>query len=225
MFGRRKTPVQPLPQPPIDSDGKRRVFGEAIFAGEHGEFLRKIGMSPDDPSNIIPSADDFDRQVQESLARQEERRRAIEADLLARHGHNVIRPFFVLAEPVYNGMLGQWLIRVMKLLPYDEWNVVYLPNDAATQAVMGGLPMHPRQSVGPIDELMVKQIGEFYDLHREAKQKTDARVAEVGIQQAMPVIDRYVAYTDQTRERVLAHVAKVRPMIVELIADVQRKAA
>ena len=57
------------------------------------------------------------------------------------HGHNAIRPFFVLSEPVYNSELGQWLIRLMNLMPYDDWNIVYLPMDRETQAAMGGLPL------------------------------------------------------------------------------------
>jgi hypothetical protein len=228
MFGRRKTPfagTPPLPTPPIDSDGKRRVFGEAIFAGPHGEMLRKLGFGLDDAANVLPEAADFDRMVKASLDRQELRRRGIEADLLARHGHNAIRPFFILSEPVFNGALGNWLIRSMKLLPYDDWNVVYLPLDHATQAAMGKLPMHPLQSIKPIDDLMVQQIGDFHRQYMAAKQKIDAHVTQVGFSAAAPAMEAFVAGVDALPAKILDHVAKVRPLIVELIADVQRKAA
>jgi hypothetical protein len=57
MFGKRKTPSQTsqsIPRPSIDSDGKRRVFGEAVFAGKHGDMLRALGFSVNDEANIIP---------------------------------------------------------------------------------------------------------------------------------------------------------------------------
>jgi hypothetical protein len=128
-----------------------------------------------------------------------------------------------LAEPVFNSQLGQWLIRSMNLLPYDDWNIVYLPLDRGTQAAMGGLPLHPRQSIGPIDELMCKQIGAFYGQYCDAKQKVDLYVEKVGFQAARDVVERFVTYVDAMPPRILDYVAKVRPMIIDLIADVQSK--
>jgi hypothetical protein len=229
MFGKRKAPSQnsqSIPQPSIDSDGKRRVFGEAVFAGKHGDMLRSLGLSPSDEANIIPDDAEFDRRIKQSLAQQDARRTEIEAELLRTHGHNAIRPFFILAEPVYNSQLGQWLIRLMKLLPYDDWNIVYLPLDRETQAAMGGgLPLHPCQSIGPIDELMREQIGAYFSQYQDAKRKVDSHVEEVGIQAAMAVVERFVAYVDNMPPRILDHVARIRPMIIELIADVQSKGA
>lgn len=223
-FGKRKAQNNlSMPLPPVDADGKRRVFGEAIFAGKHGDMLRALGFSPDDEANIIPDAAEVDRRIKQSLAQQDARRTEIEADLLRTHGHNAIRPFFVLAEPVFNGPLGPWLIQVMKLLPYDDWNIVYLPMDRETQAAMGGLPMHPRQSIGPIDELMCERIGGFRSQYEDAKRKVDAHVAKVGIVAATDVIGGFVAYTDNLSAQILAYVAEVRPMIVALIADLQSK--
>jgi hypothetical protein len=226
MFGKRTTPGARgvgRQEPPVDSDGKRRVFGEAVFAGKHGDMLKSLGFDIDDPANIIPDDAEIDRRIKESLAKQDARRTQIEANLLRTHGHNAIRPFFTLAEPVFNSQLGQWLIRLMNLLPYDDWNVVYLPLDRGTQAAMGGLPLHPRQSIGPIDELMCKQIGAFYGQYCDAKQKVDLHVEKVGFQAASDVVERFVTYVDAMPPRILDYVAKVRPMIIELIADVQSK--
>jgi hypothetical protein len=226
MFGKRVTPAASgagRQGPPIDSDGKRRVFGEAIFAGKHGDMLRTLGLGPDDPANIIPDDAEFDRRIKASLAKQDARRTQIEAELLRTHGHNSIRPFFILAEPVFNGPMGQWLIRLMNLLPYDDWNVVYLPLDRATQAAVGGLPLHPCQTIGPIDELMCKQIGVFHSQYWDAKQKVDQHVQKVGFNAASDAIAHFVAYVDSMPPRILAYVAEVRPMIIALIADVQNK--
>jgi len=228
MFGKRVTPTarSSTERYPIDSDGKRRVFGEAIvFDGKHGKFLRTLGIDINDPANIIPDDAEFDRRVKESLAKQDARRTQIETELLRTHGHNAIRPFFILAEPVFNGPLGPWLIRIMNLLPYDDWNIVYLPLDRATQAAMGGeLPLHPCQSIGPIDELMCQQLDGFQRQYWDAKQKVDQHVREVGPVAASDLIARFVAYVDAMPARILGHVAEVRPMIIALIADVQSKA-
>jgi hypothetical protein len=89
---------------------------------------------------------------------------------------------------------------------------------------MGGLPLHPRQSIGPIDELMCEQVGTFYSQYKDAKHKVDLHVREVGLSAAHDVVDRFVTYVDTMPPRILDHVARVRPMIIELIADVQRNA-
>jgi len=229
MFGKRVSPAAAQSasrkELPVDSDGKRRVFGEAVYAGKHGDMLRALGIDMNHPANVIPDAAEFDRRVKESLEKQDARRTQIETELLRKHGHNAIRPFFILAEPVFNGPLGQWLIRILNLLPYDDWNVVYLPLDRATQAAMGGgLPLHPCQSIGPIDELMCQQLDGFQRQYWDAKQKVDQHVKEVGPVAACDLIARFVAYVDAMPARILGHVAEVRPMIIALIADVQSKA-
>jgi len=227
MFGKRvSAPAQRavLPTPSVDSDGKRRVFGEDVFFDpKHGKFLSELGLGINDAANIIPDAAEFDRRVKDSLAKQDARRTQIEADLLRAHGHNKIRPFFVLSEPVYNGALGQWLIRIMNLLPYDDWNIVYLPMDRETQAAMQGAPLHPCQSIGPIDKLMCERIGGYHAQWLDGKQKVDQHVQKVGPVAASDVIAGFVAYTDAMPQRILDYVAEVRPMIVALIADVQSK--
>jgi hypothetical protein len=226
MFGWRNklVPSDPAIQTQVGSDGKRRVFGKDVFAGKHGDMLRSLGFGPNDEANIIPNDGEFGRRINMSLAKQDARRTQIEEDLFRTHGHKAIRPFFILAEPVFNSELGQWLIKLMNLMPYDDWNIVYLPMDRETQAAMGGLPLHPRQSIGPIDELMCEQVGTFYSQFKDAKRKVDLHVREVGLSAAVDVLGPFVTYVDTMPPRILDHVARVRPMIIELIADVQRKA-
>jgi hypothetical protein len=96
--------------------------------------------------------------------------------------------------------------------------------DRASQAAMGGLPLHPCQSIDPIDKLMCEQIGGFYRQFKEGKQKVDSHVREVGISAAHDVLDQFVTYVDHMPSRILDHIAIVRPKIIELIADVQSRA-
>lgn len=230
MFGRKglggstpppsAMPVPPFPQPRCDSDGRRRIFGEAIYE-THGDFLKLLGRDINDADNILPEEEDHARNTQQSLEQQEQRRRGIEADLLARHGVNAIRPFFILAEPVMNSNLGLWLMRVMNLQPYDEWNLVYLPTDAATARAMD-LPLHPGVSIKPIDELMVDRIGDFHARFTDGLGKANAAVHQGGDGMS-DVMERFLAYKDKMRRDLTDYVLSVKPMIVDLIADVQKK--
>jgi hypothetical protein len=72
---------------------------------------------------------------------------------------------------------------------------------------------------------MCEQIGAYFSQYQDAKRKVDAHVEEVGIQAAMDVIDRFVTYVHDMPPRILDHVARVRPMIIGLIAEVQSKSA
>ena len=201
-----------------DSDGKKRVIGEAAFE-THGDFLREIGFDINDPKNILPEPEDFDRKVKASLNRQDIRRQAIEADLLAKHGCNAIRPFFVLAEPVMNSKLGAWLIQVMDLMPYDDWNLVYLPTDQATADAMG-LPFHPGMSIKPIDDLMIERIGDFYARFEEGRRKVESLMGSDG---DIDTMEKFLAYKDNLRHIITKYVEDLKPKIIALIADVQSK--
>ncbi|MDJ0977332.1 MAG: hypothetical protein QNI87_02235 [Erythrobacter sp.] len=215
----RSAPRHPdFPQPSRDDDGKVRAIPKAVFEGEQGKFLRDLGFGPDDERNIIPQAEDFDRMVQESLSRQEERRCQLEASLLEKYGHNQIRPFFICGEGVLNTSFGNWLIRAMKLMPYDEWNTTYLPLDEATASAMG-LPLHPQQSIGPIDELILGKLRPIMDNVEVARGRSkEAMAGGYDPEKA----DQFLKYIDDQRENIVGFVEQVKPMIIELIAEVQQ---
>jgi hypothetical protein len=228
MFGKRNisSQIRPITSSyPIDSDGRRRIFGEKVFHGPHGNMLRELGFNLNDESNIIVDDAEFNRKISQSVENQEARRRIIEDDMLKKHGYNAIRPFFVLTDAVFSGPRGQWLIRGMKLLPYDEWNVIYLPLDRATQKAMGGdLPLHPCQSIGPIDELMQRRIETMFQDFLGAKKQIDAHVQKVGFSAAMDVLDKFVSHVDDMKVSIVDYVAGVKPLIVKSIAEVQNQA-
>jgi len=61
MFGKKhpdykekKRRVLP-PHPGPDADGVTRAMPNEIWDGAHGDFLREIGVTPDDASNIMPT--------------------------------------------------------------------------------------------------------------------------------------------------------------------------
>ena len=196
------------------------MFGRKGLFGNKAPETPVQGQAGGSPGNATPSGEIPARSVEDSLAQQEERRRLIEADLLQKHGTNAIRPFFVLSEPVYNSQLGVWLMRQMDLLPYDEWNLVYLPTDTPTAAAMQ-LPLHPGCSIKPIDDLMVERLGEIRGNFEEGISKTNALIERGDADQAMA---RFSAFREHMRQTIIQYVESLKPKIVELIADVQSKA-
>lgn len=231
IFGRRTVePARPaavpaparsvMPRPVPDEDGKLRAIPKAIFDGPQGQFLKDLGFSADDPSNIIPQAEDFDRMIKQSLARQEERRCRLEAELLAKYGHNSLRPYFICGEGVLNTQLGDWMIRAMKLMPYDEWNTIYLPTDAPTAAAMR-LPQHPLASLTPLDELIHKNLSPVRDKVLVARAKTmeAMELAQGGYDPDLA--ERFLAYLDEERENIVAYIERIKPLVVDLLADLE----
>lgn len=227
VFGRRKdspgttgpgSRTEP-PTPPVDSDGKRRIFGEAVYA-EHGDFLRAIGHDINDPGNIVEEQADFDRLVRQSLEKQDQRRTKIMAELLARHGCNNIRPFFLFSEGIYNAPLGDWLIQIMRLMPYDDWNITYLPMDAKTAAAMR-LPLHPQQSIPPVEDLVNERLSALWHQFTEARKRAYLRFEE---SQDMEHLAQFTKGADQMRQAILDWAASITPSIIQLIAEVQSRA-
>lgn len=209
-----------IPRAVPDADGKLRAIPRAIFEGPQGQFLKELGFSADDPSNIIPQADDFDRMIKQSLARQEERRCRLEAELLEEFGHNSLRPYFVCGEGVLNTPFGDWLIRAMKLMPYDEWNTIYLPTDAPTAAVMR-LPQHPLSSLTPLDELILKNLTPIRDKVLVARAETMEAMEQVEGGYDPDLAARFLAYVDQERENIVAYVERLKPLVIDLLADLE----
>ena len=80
-----------------------------------------------------------------SIATSRDRRPAAACDLTIFSG-----------EPCWNGELGKFLMMRLQLFPYDDWNVVFLPEDERTAQLMD-LPVHPG---GPIPG-SVEIVGQF----------------------------------------------------------------
>jgi hypothetical protein len=116
---------------------------------------------------------EFDRRIKQSLASRRLAGRN-QAELLRTQGHNAIRPFFILA-PVFNSQLGHFLIRLMKLLPYDDWNIVYLPLDRDPSRD----GRRPRSSM-PVDQSdrRADARADWWLFHsvQDAKRKVDAHI-------------------------------------------------
>ena len=167
----------------------------------------------------MPSTQDFKLQVAESLVRQHERRVRMEGELLARYGCNAIRPFFILGT-IFDGPLGRWLIGDMRLLPFDEWNVVYLPTDAATAAALY-LPLHPKMNIAVLDGWITKQVTAYHEQYSAVRQRIDQAYARTGNPDLARAFDKDA---EKMRDAILQWVATITPTVIEGIAEGHRKA-
>lgn len=155
----------------VDSDGKKRIFGEKIFE-THGDFLRMLGRDIDDPENILPTEEDHQRALQESLDGQKHRHAALEAELCRKHGIILIWPFYIFGDPVWHGPDGLWLMRAMKLLPGDDWNILYLASNRESSEKIN-LPMHPGGGIDFVDDKVKAQVHKFRLMFDHLMDSTD----------------------------------------------------
>jgi hypothetical protein len=145
-FGKRPSTTaaaQPPSEPPRpDPHGRRKVFGDEIWEGEHGNLLRMLGMSPDDESNLVPNASSVNAEIDRRKAQHDaafaEAQRRVQSTLASAQ----IRPFSLIPDAVWNSPAGAFLMTNLGLYPYDTWNIMYLAADERTALTLD-LALHP----------------------------------------------------------------------------------
>jgi hypothetical protein len=195
--------------PPVDSDGKKRIFGERIYE-THGDFLRLMGRDINDPENILPTEEDHQRALQKSVDDQKSRHAALEAELSAKHGEVFIWPYHIFGDPVWNGPDGLWLMRVMKLLPGDGWNILYLASNRDSSNKIG-LPIHPGSGISFVDEKVQAQIKKFRIMFDDLMSATDpirkgdfdSELLNTFAERKQSLHDEILAFSAFMRERLL----------------------
>jgi hypothetical protein len=148
-FGKRTGFLQPGPAPvttPQNPHGQRKAIPEEIWNGEHGAFLRELGMSPDDAANLVPNANSLNARIKRDRAAFEEKLARYNLDIGRRTNGGAVKGFSLLPDPCWNGEFGQLLMARLDLFPYDEWNMAILPCDMETAQALNA-PPHPGQNI------------------------------------------------------------------------------
>jgi hypothetical protein len=140
------TPPVGQPTPAAPQHQQRRVLPDEVWQGKTGEMLRTLGMSPDDPSNLIPDANSVNERLDRDRAKHEARLEEANRNAAAKVPGGRMRGFSLLPDTCWNGELGQLLMMRLDLFPYDDWNMIFLPADAATAAALD-MPIHPNGNV------------------------------------------------------------------------------
>jgi hypothetical protein len=140
-FGKRNSSAAGAPP-----QAQRKVFPDEVWQGKTGEMLRLLGMSPDDPSNFVPSIDSVNARNARDRAAFEEKLAKINRNVAARTNGGAMRGFSLLPDPCWAGEMGHLLMLRLDLYPFEDWNLVLLPADMRTAQFLD-LPPHPNQDV------------------------------------------------------------------------------
>jgi hypothetical protein len=211
-FGKRPSTngaTQPPREPPRDDPhGRRKVFGDELWQGEHGNMLRMLGLSPDDESNLVPNAASVNAEIDKrkaahdvALADAQQRVRSTLKDA-------EIRSFSLIPDAVWNSPAGAFLMMNLQLYPHDDWNIMYLAADERTALVLDLAP-HPNGDV----PAFVQASQEFM-----ACAQTHLEKVRVHVMQTQKWSD-YTDAQDDVRERVKSIAALFARRIAEAWAE------
>lgn len=174
-------------------------------------------MSDRHTAPVLMAAEaELNRLIYRSLEAGRERLGEHKAALLARHGCDDVRAFFLFAE-VMRTEFGSWLMLKLHLMPYDDWNTVYLPTSAAMARALG-LPLHPQRDLDEFDGPITKCVA---TIQRQLAEACDALCAEKDNNQ-LP--ETTVAYRQLAREGIVKYAQQLRPVMIEHITGLQRRA-
>jgi hypothetical protein len=151
---------------------RQRILPAELWESDVGGFLRDIGMSPDDESNLVQTADSIDARVAQGRAKLEAKLAEINRNVARQTAGGSVRPYYLFGEPSWNSEVGTFLMARLGYFPFDDWNVLFLPEDERTAKAMD-LPVHPGGPIPGSDNI----IEQWY---QEAKGKLDAAHAEAG---------------------------------------------
>ena len=121
-------------RPTPDADGVTRVFPSELWDDpKTGKLLREVGFAPDDFSNILPTTEDYVALFAEARERLDERTEAFNREMTERHGYCRALPFLVIDHTIWDGEHGAFLYAQLKLIGFDDWNVLMLAADVRTR--------------------------------------------------------------------------------------------
>jgi hypothetical protein len=125
---------------------QRRIIPASMWEGQQGDLLRRVGMSPDDESNLVPDAHSVTARLERDKAEYEKRLAEMNRSISQRVPGGEMRGFWLLPDPCWNGRMGQFLMMRLGLFPYEDWNLVFLPTDEKTAEALN-LPPHPGRDI------------------------------------------------------------------------------
>jgi len=171
---------------------------------EWAAIFKRIGKTPDDPSNRHVTPDDVARMIDEGRKAVDARVRALLAKAAAKGLDIRLRPFWLIQDSCWNGDIGGFLLQHLCLNPYDDWNTVILPADARSSAILD-MPVHPG---GDIPAFVKAQTEVLVSLRERL------RVAHAEVQRTYE-FGRFADLCDDTVARVKVLAKKFGALLVE----------
>jgi hypothetical protein len=122
------------------------IIPESLWQGKTGDFLRKLGRKPDDPSNKLVTAQDIQELFDHGRAKIDAIQEKMNAQLSAVSKKTTVKGYALIPDECWNGEFGSMLLRDMRLSPFDNWNIVFLPVTEEGALVLNQ-PPHPGRSL------------------------------------------------------------------------------
>ena len=231
MFGRRTTfgsqklsfaQVKDMIRERVpDADGVMRVFPKEIWDDpKAGALLRECGFMPDDPRNIVRTAEDYGALFLAASQRLKARVEAFNREMTARHGYCQAVPFLVVDRPVWDGEHGSFLYANMELVPYDDWNVLMLAADMRTKQVCG-LAGHP----GPIPQvtdMVIQHVTRWKARVESALEAYGVTAVPGSVGQGGGITrEQFEAEKDAVRQDIMDQIAVMKPRIADELMRIQ----
>jgi hypothetical protein len=161
---------------PADTDGISRIFSKELFEGERGEFLRRMGFSPDAPRNIAQTADTF--ATMEARCRDRLEVFVEKASVALGDGLSVT-PLFLVPETVWQSQYRNFLCATCRFYPADPSNVFFLAGTLQTAKTLG-LPLQAGMSPEAAHDFAIQIIGVLGEMFEKANAREKAGVAYEG---------------------------------------------
>ncbi len=126
-----------------------------------GGMLKMLGKKPDDPENMTLTPEHVERMILAGKARVLRQTHELNNEIAAKGAHEArVKPFWLIQDNCWTGDTGHFLIYVLRLNPFDDWNIVYLPETEAGSAILE-LPVHPGAAIPVFSDYGAKHIREL----------------------------------------------------------------
>ena len=175
VFGKlRSTQVGSSAASPPGADGQRRLIPQAVFDGANGDFLREIGVSADDSSNLMLTQEAVNARAEQSHALLNAHIADINTGL---PGGARVAAYAMLPWAMWQRRHAAMLMVTCGFYPTQFWNTFLLPEDANSAALLG-LPQHPRIYPDRLHDALDQAFDSFAtDFHQGQEQIQKAVLA------------------------------------------------
>jgi hypothetical protein len=204
-----------------DADGVMRVFPKEIWDDpKAGALLRECGFMPDDPRNIVRTAEDYGALFLAAGKRLKARVEAFNREMTARQGYCRAAPFFVIDRPIWDGEHGAFLYANMELVAFDDWNVLMLAGDVRTREVCG-LAVHPGD-MPQVTQVVIQRVSAWKARFESALEAYGVTAVPGSVGQGGGITrEQFDAEKDAVRQDVLDQVAVMKPRIADELMRIQ----
>lgn len=174
VFGRKRSSATSVPRHPgPDDDGISRIIPKSVWDGPSGDFLRELGKSPDDASNMMPTKDLVQARHDAAFAQQTQFVDRVNSQLP--EGTSV-GPYAMIPWSVWQTEFGQMLMVNCEFYPTQPWNTMLLPDDERSSFVLD-LPVHPGAYPPTLQPAIERYLAEFREELDAARAYTDESFA------------------------------------------------